>query len=132
MTDARKNSISYTYDENNNLLSVKNALGETVRYTYNCLNQCEIVTDAKQRSVGYEYDALGRRTKVTDARGNTFETQYDACGNVLKTFDADGALLTDTTYNNLNLPQTFTDATGKSLRNKYLKSLIFLDFYAIL
>ena len=38
---------------------------------------------------------------------------------MLKTFDADGALLTDTTYNNLNLPQTFTDATGKSLSYLY-------------
>ena len=119
MTDAKGYTTEYTYDECGNCLTVKNALNEVITYAYNSLNQCSSITDAKGNTVSFEYDALGRRTAVVDARQNRFTTEYDACGNVLKTIDPDGNVITETQYNELNLPRVSTDATGRTMSFSY-------------
>ena len=118
-TDANGNVTTYTYDANNRLLTVTNALGQTTTNTYDVRGNLISTKDAKGYTVRYGYDALGRRTTVTDAKGNTFTTFYDACGNVVKTTDPEGNTVSETVYNELNLPAQVKNAAGKTTSYTY-------------
>ncbi len=58
---SEEDSVSYTYDENGNVLTVRDKNGTVTR----------------------EYDALNRVTKYTDTFGNTVEYRYDSLGNLI-------------------------------------------------
>jgi RHS repeat-associated protein len=60
---------AYTYDENNNRISI---------------------TDARGKVTQFDYDAQNRLTRVTDALTNTTETLYDPVGNRICIIDANG------------------------------------------
>ena len=74
-----------------NLLSYKDAAGQTTFYTYNSAGQLLTVTDALGEKTGYAYDSFGRLTTITNAYGKKAASYtYDKYGNVASFTDADG------------------------------------------
>lgn len=76
-------SVAYTYDENNNRLTMDDHLGTTT-WVYDPLNRVTDVTDPFGRHLGYAYDPVDNRIGLTYADGRTVNyTYYD--NNWLKT-----------------------------------------------
>ena len=59
----RDRCISYTYDNNGNLLTAANPEGGVVSYTYDAANRQVSVTDEEGRTEQLEYDGVGRLVK---------------------------------------------------------------------
>jgi RHS repeat-associated protein len=104
-------TIVYTYDEDNNLLSVTDPIGRVTRHTYdnerNRLSTTDVlgrvtffdydedrnlvsVTGPDGVIARYTYDEHGRRTSAVDALGQATRYEYDALGNLAATIDANG------------------------------------------
>ena len=77
MTAAEGGQTSYTYDEKNRLVAVKDANGNTTSYTYDgaCVTS---MTDGAGNTWNYTYDAMNRLLTVTDPAGGTTANTYDA------------------------------------------------------
>jgi YD repeat-containing protein len=107
---------TFSYDANDNLLSVKDANNNTTAFGYDALNRLEQVTEPEGSArTRYGYDALGRLASVTDPRGlvtryvnnrldlpekitspdsGVTDKTYDAAGNVKTSKDARGQTTT--------------------------------------
>ena len=59
---------SYTYDEDNNLISVTDAQKQATKFEYNSNNDMTGIVDAKGNKFTYEYDSRHNVTKGTSAR----------------------------------------------------------------
>ncbi len=71
----------YTYDSEDNILTVKDADGNATTLTYDLLNRPKTVKEpGKTAYTEYFYDALGNRTKVTDANEKSTQYNYDDLG----------------------------------------------------
>lgn len=75
---------SYTYDENNNLVSVIDARKQASQFEYNSTDDMVGITDAKGNKFTYEYDGKHNVTKGTSAQGLVYKLDYDSAGNVVK------------------------------------------------
>ena len=117
--DANGNVTSFIYDDNNNMIATIDALGNVTKYAYSCLNQLIRVTNAKGQTVRYIYDALGRQIEVVDAKGNSVRKAYDANGNVISITDAKGNVVSETAYNELNLPSEVSYISGNTVTYEY-------------
>ncbi len=128
-TNPATQSSTFSYDNNGNQISVKDALGRVTDSEYDPLNRLVKVTDAATPTRGvtqYEYDAQDNLTQVTDAKGlattytyngfNELLTQvspdtgtttftYDDAGNLLTKTDA-RAVTATSTYDDLNRVKT--------------------------
>lgn len=128
--------VTYSYSDTGDLLSEKNALGQTTTYgNYNALGLPGFVTgtngervdytyDARGREVDeathrnggtqhttYEYDGFGRLSRITYPDGRTHAYQYDVAGRLTAEFEPEGDGTFDETtyaYNALSLPVTVT------------------------
>ncbi len=109
-TDPEGKVITYTWNADGTIASIKDPLGHVERYTYTngrrtgkvdrlgkswawTYSAAGLVTSERDplgNVTRYEYDASGRRTAVVDPLGNRSETTYDAAGNEVAQKDADG------------------------------------------
>ena len=75
-------SRSATLDSNGNPLTTTDARGNTVRYTYDAMNrlstEVQPVTPTSSITTSFGYDAAGNRTRFTDGRSNPFITTYNS------------------------------------------------------
>ena len=103
MTDESGTSV-YSYDENNQLESIKKDGILQISYTYDTLGNIESVTDKKGFRVTYTYDKSSRMENI-NYKGKTTVYSYDENGNrkmiaynghvqELYTFDRNNRLLT--------------------------------------
>ncbi|MBN1462594.1 MAG: hypothetical protein JXQ69_01400 [Paludibacteraceae bacterium] len=74
--DAMGNTVSYTYHSSGQPVTIT-AAGATTTMTYNAKGQQTRLTDPDAGTTRYEYDAFGRLKKQTDARGYEFSMTYD-------------------------------------------------------
>src|SRR5690606_13966003 len=65
---ATVNLLTYTYDDNDNLLSVADSVG-TVSYDYDELNRVTGVTNVFGQELTYEYDDANRLVRREDSLG---------------------------------------------------------------
>ncbi len=114
-------TTTFTYDARDNLLSTRDALGNTTSQTYNARGQVLTATDARGKTTTNVYDARGNLTSTTDAAGNVTSFTYDARGNVLsQTVTVDGvAQTTSTTYDGFGNALTETDPDGHVTNSTY-------------
>ena len=127
------NSITYSYDNDDNLAAVTDTAGRTVMFTYDSdHNMVDIIdpsgiavarniydedgrltatVDADGNRIEYEHDIDGKTEVVRDKMGNATVYTYDDNGNILKTVDAMGNV-TRNTYDGDNNVLTKTDALG--------------------
>ena len=109
----------YTYDGNNNLISMTDSLGNVTQYQYDGEDHLVKTIDANGKASTLAYDANGRVVANTDALGDTASTQYDAAGNITGQRDALGNQVISTTYDNLNNPVSVEDALGNVSTKQY-------------
>ncbi len=82
--DAEGNQIAYSYDDNGNLVKIK----ET-EITQHDAVQAGRAPDLKEVfRAAYVYDSLNRRIRATDNLGQTIRYQYDSRDNLILTSDA--------------------------------------------
>ena len=105
--DANGNKITYTYDENSLIKSIKNNNGNTLTFTFGGNGFVTAVTDNNSRVWKYAYDVNGSLTSVTDplsgVRNYTYE-KYQADNDakayfhLTKITDESGKVVTEVMY----------------------------------
>ena len=80
---------TFGHDERGNLASVTDPKKFTTKYTYDEFGQLLTSTDANNRKTTFsDYDPVGYPRRSTDALGCVTTTDYDATGNVVSATDA--------------------------------------------
>jgi RHS repeat-associated protein len=100
VTDPKNNSVTYTYDNNSNIISITE------------VEKSDLLNPDETFVTTYTYDNLDRMIRVVDPVGNTTETDYDSRDNDVLGLDA---LLRETryTYDGLDRRiQTIRDLDG--------------------
>ena len=68
----------YTYDNNGNVFTVQDPLGNVTTSHYSWMNRLKYVTDALGNTTAYDYDAVGNLTKVTRPDNVVITNSYDS------------------------------------------------------
>jgi len=76
-------TVDYTYDKNDNRLTMTDSVNGTTTYTYDNLNRLDSITDPSPQTVDFDYDVLSRRTLTTLPNGTTTDFAYDAASQLL-------------------------------------------------
>jgi len=95
--DKFSKNYSYTYDSNNNRLSVTDKNGKTSLYSYDAMGRLTLTTFPDGTTEGATYNAEGHRLTLVNGAGQTTSYEYDKRGHVLRTTFPDGSFTT-TTY----------------------------------
>jgi YD repeat-containing protein len=133
---AQNQTTEYAYDDQGNVVSVKDPLNHVTSNQYDALNRLKQVTDPNLGVTQYAYNGLDALTQVTDPRslvtgytvdglGNLTQQASPDTGTTVNTYDAAGNLLTQTdakgqvttyTYDALNRVTliTFNDSSKQS------------------
>ena len=112
---------TYTYDEDNHLVSVIDAQKKATKFEYNSNNDMTGIVDAKGNKFTYAYDGKHNVTKGTTAEGVVYRLSYDSAGNVVKsgaalpTDEKVGTWITRTMTNNQNHILRVTDAADHTV-----------------
>lgn len=72
--------VTYTYDNNGNVLTATDALNRTTNYSYDGQSRLVQTTDTTGGVTKVEYDSAGRVNKVTDPRNLVTTYVYDGFG----------------------------------------------------
>ncbi|MFV9505624.1 MAG: RHS repeat-associated core domain-containing protein [Oscillochloridaceae bacterium umkhey_bin13] len=104
--------VAYTFDENNNALTVANELGTIVR-SYDGLNRLLEETDVHGRATAFGYDAVGNRVSLTYPDQRTVRSSYLKNNWLASTTDPEGR---STRY--------FRDGVGQVVRQENPNSTV--------
>jgi len=138
ITDAAGGTLSYTYDGNNDRMSVTNqdgkttqfaydgsgnitritdALGNTTVFTYDAKNDLLTATNPKGKTTNFSYNPNGNLLTIKDTLGNTTGFTYDSAGELTSKTDTDGHTTTygyDSSGDLTRVTDTLGDATNLS------------------
>lgn len=125
-------SVSYDYDANGNITSVKGSNGEVLVRNYDKLNRVESFTNGDGQTISYAYDAAGQLTGLTYPDGKKVSYTYQANGRLSTvtdwagrqtsyTYDANSRLLSTTRPDGTKEVRTY-DAAGQVLTLKDLQA----------
>lgn len=120
ITYADGSVLEIGYDENGNIVQLKDVTGNVTTYGYDALNRVIETVDANRNVTRYTYDAADRVTTVTDARGNQRAYTYNAGGKITAIRDFDGNTA-EFIYNPLGKVETYTDKEGQQVHFTYDK-----------
>ncbi len=131
--DARSNLIAednsgalyqYTYDKNNNRISIEDPFGAKTTDFYDPAHNLikEISPDNSIET--YAYDVLGNVSKYTDGEGNKTTYDYDGAGRLVKTVNTDNvnsskSSVTGYSYDALGRLSSLTDPNGNKTTYAY-------------
>ncbi len=116
---------TYTYDKDNNLISVIDAQKQNTKFEYNSNQDMTGITDVKGNKFTYEYDKNHNPIKGTSAQKVVRTLAYDSVGNVIKSGTqnpdnaAQGTWITRTFTNDKNHVASVTDAGGNTVRYQW-------------
>lgn len=122
VTDGTGRTVTFTYDDDHNLIDIIDPSGMAVaRNEYDENGRLVAVIDAEGNRVEYDHDLEGKTETVRDKMGNVTVYTYDDNGNILQTVDALGNV-TSSTYDKNNNVLTKTDARGNVTTYNYDES----------
>lgn len=81
---ATTNSVAYSYDHQDELLSVKDPRGLVTKYTVDGFGDLTSVKSPDTGTTLNTLDSAGRLQTVTDARGSLLRFEYDAAGRITR------------------------------------------------
>lgn len=116
--DANGGEISYTYDQNSNIIAITDALGNTTRYEYDAFGNKVKETAPDGSSYSLQYDANNNLTQLTDQRGGVTRYEYDAHNRLVRQTNPDGGVIAYT-YNDAGQVLTVTDPLGHVTAYEY-------------
>ncbi|WP_243156015.1 RHS repeat-associated core domain-containing protein [Clostridium sp. C2-6-12] len=93
--------LSYTYDKNNNIKSIKDITGKSSIYNYDEADRVKLIQDDNQNNLAiYDYYKNDNIKSVTVGNGLKTDYTYDGDGNVqsLVTISSNGEVLIDYNY----------------------------------
>lgn len=111
VTDPEHHSITFRYDDNNNITRITDAKGNAYNYTYDGNGNMLTAIDPTGKIIQYTYNERNRITGITDQKGNQFFYNYDANGNMLS-MEKPGNAITGYLFNNKGNPVRLTDPLG--------------------
>ena len=106
ITYADGSVLEIGYDENGNIVQLKDVTGNVTTYGFDALNRVIKTVDANRNVTRYTYDAADRVTTVTDAMGNQRAYTYNAGGKITAIRDFDGNTA-EFIYNPLGKVETY-------------------------
>jgi RHS repeat-associated protein len=115
---AQNQITQYSYDSNDNLISVTDALSQTSSSGYDALNRLTSSTNPLFQTTQYQYDANDNLNKVKDPRSVVTQYVYDGLGNQLQTLSPDTGTTTKT-FDAAGNVLTSTDARGLTTTYSY-------------
>jgi RHS repeat-associated protein len=122
VTNPRNITTNLTYDTNNNLTSVRRAVGSLdeslTQYTYTPWGGVASAIDPRGNTTTYAYTARHQIQTVTPPVGGTTTYAYDAFDNQTSMTDGNSHTWT-TAYNTSRLPTTVTDPAGNTVGYAY-------------
>ena len=86
MSNSCLHTTAYTYDPNDNLLTVTDSQG-TITRTYDSLKRVTSYTNTNNQTIGYEYDAFGNLKKLTYPDNKQVSYTYNANNQMTKVKD---------------------------------------------
>ena len=81
-----EDSVSYTYDDNGNVLTVSDKNG-VIKREYDALNRIIKLTDTFGKSIQYTYDAVGNLASIIYPDNTAVNYSYDANNNLVSVTD---------------------------------------------
>ncbi|SFA79965.1 RHS repeat-associated core domain-containing protein [Clostridium frigidicarnis] len=96
-----KQLLSYTYDKNNNIRSIKDITGKSSIYSYDDENRVKVIKDNNENTLAtYDYYNNDNIKSITVGNGLKTDYTYDGDGNVksLVTVSSNGEVLVDYNY----------------------------------
>lgn len=109
---AQSQTTEYAYDDQGNVLTVKDPLNHTTSNQYDALNRLRQVTDPGLGVTQYAYNGLDALTQVTDPRNLATGYTVDGLGNLTLQSSPDTGSTTNT-YDDAGNLLTQTDAKGQ-------------------
>lgn len=120
VTDALNNTVSTTtYDRLRRPVTQQDALGNIRRMVYDRANRRVTSIDGNGHPTIYESDVIGQLIRVIDANGGQNNMTYDPSGNMLTLTDANGHAMTYNGYNHHHLPSSVSYAGGYTTSYQY-------------
>jgi YD repeat-containing protein len=86
--DALGNTTSYTYNNKRQVLTITDSKGGVTTNSYDIKGNLTSTRDAMGNVTTFSYSTSGLKQTETDAAGNITRFEYDAFGNVSKVIDA--------------------------------------------
>jgi RHS repeat-associated protein len=120
--NGRWEAVTYDYDEQGRVKTVKDAAGVSTRMSYDANGNVQLIqTEVTQangvarqlQAAAYEYDLADRKVR-SNALGLSVAYEYDAVGNLVKQYDPDGRWLTYT-YDEMNRVVAAADKEGSKV-----------------
>ncbi len=122
VTDANLKTWTFTYDAKNHLVTGKRPLNESndkpYKWEYDAADQLVKVIAASGRTMRYSYDARGQQQTITDGLGNIINLIYDHRGNVISLKDQRNNTLTFG-YDELFRLTSRSDPLGRKVTAEY-------------
>lgn len=109
---------TFSYDKQDNLIQVADALSRVDRQSYDRLGRVIQDTDAESNQVKYEYNGLDQLTAVTDSRGNTTRYSINAFGETTQ-IDSPDTGITTFEFDDVGQLMRQVDAVGRVQAYQY-------------
>jgi YD repeat-containing protein len=121
--DTARYKTGYTYDIGGRLVAIttpelKQVGKQNTVYTYDAQDNILTITDANGNTTEYVRDSWGRAKTIINAKGDMSSYTYDYAGNVTSSIDAKGNR-TQYIYNSQNKLKKLIDPQSKEIRYVY-------------
>lgn len=127
MEDRHGNRTELKYNNNDNLVEIKDAVGHTISMTYENGRLSRATSSFCESSYTYSYDSKNRLVKLVDGMGYTTLYGYDRQDHINEITDANGHK-TLISYNGVGMVSRLkTDVSDKSIRYDGDKT-VFIDY----